>query len=228
MTLKAITRCCILTASFFVLTATNLFAEDGATILSVQREMTGDIPQFVELLANARKRGDPKLCDVLPTPQHQTFDQGDYSIDAPRRGQWVGYCQALALNDAVLCHKIDRMSHPNLKQECEKFFEKSLITSPKSCYDQIGVLFEHPDDVRNCFLKYKDQMEEAPAIYRQIESCLILSHGTTSVDFQNEAKCVFELAQDSKDRKLCLLLRNPYGNQKYSRPDCLELLKNVK
>jgi hypothetical protein len=81
------------------------------------------IPDFAQKLADAYCNPSPQACEQLHTPQPYTFDEGDYTIPAPARSQWFGYCQALVADDPSLCEHIDRESEPNLQQSCEYFFQ---------------------------------------------------------------------------------------------------------
>ena len=100
----------------------------------------------------------------------------------------------------------------------EQFFPATF------CLEHVPSHFRSGDEVRNCLLPF--DVSQLPQLERDLLVCLNASFQ----DFKRLAgePCVFRLAKQSQNEKLCYLLRDPYAGplHPYGQPTCFEMLKN--
>lgn len=82
------------------------------------------IPQFVELLREAKEIQDISICQTLPEPLQKRYRVSDYMENAPTLEHWKNYCEALVNDDSSICEKIPQrtFTNPNLNYECKSIF----------------------------------------------------------------------------------------------------------
>jgi hypothetical protein len=118
-------------------------------------DTSGDYPTFRAALERARATRDVSICDGLPEPVPQTFDQGDHMSRSPKRAGWYAYCRALVADSPGACPARDVQATPNLNAACEYFFQAVAAAadpSPGGCIREIGRTLHSSDEVRNCML----------------------------------------------------------------------------
>lgn len=202
-----------------------------------------DIPDFAQKLADAYCHPRLEACQRLPESEPYTFDFGDHSVNAPSRTQWLRYCQALVAADPTQCEGIDRFSEPNLQQSCEYFFQQLAEKnndSPAFCLEQIDIVYHSADEVGNCLLGWMgplyghltvqqcmaaSPMGQLTQFDLDLSCCLRLPRPSTLTAGQpDQQECLYQLAQTSRNDKVCRLIADPYPSNPKSEPSCLAAL----
>jgi hypothetical protein len=172
---------------------------------------TGNASQIVESILDAYLSKDIETCDNLPDSENQS----------PTNSDWKNYCKALIESEPSLCNSISKNTSMSLERKCLENLEKILISNENSyemCYEQFGTFYTSGDEIRNCFLKF--DLTEAPEFYQKLNACVKLNYDS------GRSKCLFELALESDEKKVCTILRNQYPVATYGIPNCLAYLND--
>ena len=202
-----------------------------------------NIPDLAQELSEAYCHPSQQACSQLPEPEPYTFDEGDYTISAPTRAQWLSYCQALVAADPSLCESIDASSEPNLRESCENFFADLADRnddSPAFCLAQIGTVYHSADEVGNCLSLWVTPLyghlttaqclaasPQSPVTQFDLDlyCCMTLPRPSTLTAGQpDQEQCLYQLAQTSMDQRVCLMIEDPYPSNPQSQPSCLASL----
>jgi len=194
---------------------------------------SGDIPELARLLTRAYETSDESICRGLPEPQQQQFFHDDYTTHAPSRYTWVAYCLALVHRRNDYCPDSDVGTTPNLIYDCRYFFQalsEQRNASPQFCLDNLGKGYTSSDDVRNCLQQWLvnsfghrpvreiQQQSDSFAPFTEFELKLLAC-------LEKSDECLFDLAQETHNPKVCELIRDPYEQNEKSRPACMKLFE---
>jgi hypothetical protein len=207
-----------------------------------------NIPAIVAAIGAALAHHDEVACDHLPQAERYIFDNGDYAMRAPRGDEWSVYCHVLVANRPGHCGLVESNIEPNLHQDCEFYFRalaEQTQTHPEDCLAGFPVLYDGPDEVYNCMLNFVDEaygnrlalemrVSADPGLSPfmiDLYECLELPRPSTQTAGQpDQHHCLYDLALQRRDPKLCDLITNPYtggGGNTFSDPNCHRALSGA-
>ncbi|WP_048097449.1 hypothetical protein [Candidatus Nitrosopumilus salaria] len=91
-------------------------------ILPILPTTRAGIPEYVELLREAKETKDISICQTLPDPQKR-YNVFDYVENTPTKEQWIVYCKTLVNDNPSQCDTIPiEHTNPKLHYECKSVF----------------------------------------------------------------------------------------------------------